>query len=119
VFLKINVTWNMQLMHGISSQTGCTISNSEAFSGVLTIRENRLIPANSSIALGFALYGLSEYHRATGDAQALEHAIALFESIQEHSCDKIYSGYIEATARDWTEIRDVRLSAKDANERKT
>jgi mannobiose 2-epimerase len=70
-------------------------------------------------ALGFALYGLSEYHRATGDAQALEYAIALFESIQEHSCDKIYGGYIEATARDWTEIRDVRLSAKDANERKT
>lgn len=70
-------------------------------------------------ALGFALYGLSEYHRATGDAQALEYAVALFESIQEHSSDKIYGGYIEATARDWTEVRDVRLSAKDANERKT
>ena len=36
-------------------------------------------------ALGFAIYGLSEYHRATGDAEALDFAIKLFESIESHS----------------------------------
>ena len=32
-------------------------------------------------ALGFAVYGLSEYVRATGDAEALEYAVRLFEAI--------------------------------------
>lgn len=70
-------------------------------------------------ALGFAIYGLSEYHRATGDAESLEYAIKLFESIENHSFDPVNNGYIEAAARDWREIGDVRLSDKDANERKT
>lgn len=29
-------------------------------------------------AIGFAIYGLSEYHRATSDAEALEYAVRLF-----------------------------------------
>lgn len=70
-------------------------------------------------ALGFALYGLSEFHRATGDPEALERAIELFRDIEKHSYDRIYGGYIEATARDWSEIKDNRLSAKDANEKKS
>lgn len=70
-------------------------------------------------ALGFAIYGLSEYHRATGDVQALEYAIKLFESIEEHSFDRLRNGYIEAATRDWQEIGDQRLSAKDANEKKS
>lgn len=69
--------------------------------------------------LGFALYGLSEYHRATGDAEALEYAIRLFESIEEHSFDHRQNGYYEAFDRAWNEISDMRLSEKDANERKT
>ena len=70
-------------------------------------------------ALGFALYGLSEYHRATGDPLALESAIGLFRDIEAHSYDKIYGGYLEAASRDWSDIRDYRLSEKDANEKKT
>ncbi|MDD3089801.1 MAG: AGE family epimerase/isomerase, partial [Candidatus Omnitrophica bacterium] len=70
-------------------------------------------------ALGFALYGLSEYHRATGDPVALEKAVALFNDIETHSYDQIYGGYLEAAARDWHEIPDLRLSTKDANEKKT
>lgn len=70
-------------------------------------------------AIGFAIYGLSEYHRATGDAEALEYAIHLFESIEAHSFDPIKNGYCEALTRQWGEIADMRLSEKDANECKT
>lgn len=70
-------------------------------------------------ALGFAIYGLSEYHRATGDQEALDYAIHLFESIETHSFDPVKNGYCEALTREWNEIVDMRLSDKDANERKT
>lgn len=70
-------------------------------------------------ALGFAIYGLSEYHRATGDEEALDYAIRLFETIEAHSFDTVKNGYCEALTREWGEIADMRLSEKDANERKT
>lgn len=70
-------------------------------------------------ALGFAIYGLSEYHRATGDAEALDYAVRLFESIEQHSFDAQKNGYCEALTREWGEIADMRLSEKDENERKT
>lgn len=70
-------------------------------------------------ALGFAIYGLSEYCRATGDGEALRYAARLFDSIEEHSFDPEKNGYCEALTREWGEIADMRLSEKDANERKT
>ena len=70
-------------------------------------------------ALGFAVYGLSEYHRATGDEEALDYAIRLFRTIETHSFDTVKNGYCEALTREWNEIADMRLSEKDANERKT
>ena len=66
-------------------------------------------------AIGFMIYGLSEYARATGDHEALEYAIQLYECIEEHSLDKQYNGYIEACTREWGEIADMRLSELDAN----
>ena len=66
-------------------------------------------------AIGFAIYGLSEYARATGDREALDYAIALFETIEEHAFDCEYNGYIEACTRDWGTIADMRLSDLDAN----
>lgn len=70
-------------------------------------------------ALGFAIYGLSEYYRATGDEEALDYAVRLFESIEQHSFDPVKNGYCEALTREWGEIADMRLSDKDENERKT
>lgn len=70
-------------------------------------------------ALGFGIYGLSEYYRATGDQEALDYAIRLFEDIEKHSFDVVQNGYFEATTRDWQPLTDMRLSEKDANERKT
>ena len=70
-------------------------------------------------AIGFAIYGLSEYARATGDAEALEYAKRLFRDIETHSRDRERGGYLEAAQRDWTPIADMRLSEKDDNASKT
>lgn len=66
-------------------------------------------------AIGFALYGMSEYARATGDKEALDYALQLFDCIEEHALDPVYNGYIEAKTRDWQPIADMRLSELDAN----
>lgn len=70
-------------------------------------------------AIAFTIYGLAELNRATGDGKALEYAIKLFNSIEEHSFDAVRGGYFEAFTREWAEIEDMRLSDKDANESKT
>ncbi|MDB5247518.1 MAG: N-acyl-D-glucosamine 2-epimerase [Segetibacter sp.] len=70
-------------------------------------------------ALAFAVYGLSEYYLASEDEKAKQLSIDLYKAIVSHSYDKINGGYIEALTRDWKEIGDLRLSAKDSNEKKS
>ena len=70
-------------------------------------------------AIAFTIYGLAELYRACGDLEALEAAINLFNSIEEHSYDPAEGGYFEAFTRSWEPIEDMRLSDKDANESKT
>jgi mannobiose 2-epimerase len=70
-------------------------------------------------AIGFCIYGLSEYARATGDKEALDYAIRLFDDIEKHSFDTVNNGYIEACTREWGRIDDMRLSDKDENQSKT
>ena len=70
-------------------------------------------------AQGFAIYGLSEYCRATGDGEALEYAVTLFEDIERNIYDSLNGGYAEAAARDWSALSDMRLSEKDENAPKT
>jgi cellobiose epimerase len=67
----------------------------------------------------FTIYGLSEYYRASGNEDAMELAINLYRLLVEHSYDIVKTGYLEAFTRDWQPISDLRLSAKDANEKKT
>jgi mannobiose 2-epimerase len=43
----------------------------------------------------------------------------LFELIEQYSFDPVYNGYLEAFDRDWRLLEDLRLSEKDANEKKT
>jgi len=66
-------------------------------------------------AIGFAIYGLSEYARATGDREALDYALLLYDCIEEHAFDRENNGYIEACTREWGKIADMRLSELDAN----
>ena len=66
-------------------------------------------------AIAFAIYGLSEYARATGNREALEYALDLYDCIEEHAFDDEQNGYIEACTREWGKIGDMRLSELDAN----
>ncbi len=66
-------------------------------------------------AMGFVIYGLTEYIRATGDTSVLSTAIDLYRYIETLAWDSEKGGYIEATQRDGSEISDFRLSEKDVN----
>ena len=66
-------------------------------------------------AQAFALYGLAEYNRLTGNQEALQAAIDLFYLIEKHGRDRVFGGYTEATTRDWQPLDDMRLSEKDEN----
>ncbi|MDE6466728.1 MAG: AGE family epimerase/isomerase [Duncaniella sp.] len=70
-------------------------------------------------AIGFMIYGLAEYFRATGDEESIAKALELFYCIETHSRDREKDGYLEAATRDWQPIADMRLSDKDANASKT
>jgi mannobiose 2-epimerase len=70
-------------------------------------------------AIAFTIYGLSEYYKASGIVNAKDTAIKLYHVLVENCYDRIHTGYFEAFARDWQPVKDLRLSAKDANEKKT
>ncbi|AEW00651.1 N-acyl-D-glucosamine 2-epimerase [Niastella koreensis] len=70
-------------------------------------------------ALAFVLYGCSEYYRATQNEHAKALAIQLYEVIQQKSYDHKEGGYFEAFDEHWELMKDLRLSEKDANEKKT
>ena len=70
-------------------------------------------------AIAFAVYGLSEYFFSSKNEEAKVLAIELYHTIVNHSYDNKNGGYIEALTREWKEISDLRLSKKDANEKKS
>lgn len=70
-------------------------------------------------AIAFTIYALSEYFIASGIEAVKQQAIDLFYLLVERAYDPINTGYFEAFTRDWKPIDDLRLSAKDANEKKT
>ena len=67
----------------------------------------------------FFIYALVEFYRASGDETALEKAKELFSMIEKHSFDIEKNGYFEAYSKNWILLDDLRLSDKDANEKKT
>jgi mannobiose 2-epimerase len=92
------------------------------FGGVFWTVDFRGNPADTKkqiYALAFAVYGLSEYYKASEDERAKQSAIELYKVIVARSHDAVHGGYIEALTRDWKEINDSRLSAKDSNEKKS
>lgn len=79
-------------------------------------------PADSKkqiYALAFTIYGLAEYVKINADHAVLTLAKALYRCIEQYSTDPQYGGYIEALSRDWAPTDQLRLSAKDGNEKKT
>ena len=85
----------------------------------LDYQGNPIDTKKQTYAIGFAIYGLSEYARATNDNEAFEWAKRLFDDVETHAFDQVNNGYIEALTRDWKPIADMRLSDKDENGSKT
>ena len=61
-------------------------------------------------AQAFAIYGLSEYYRATGEAGALTLAKDIFALIEEKGYDRGCGVYGEEYTRDWTPKDNIELS---------
>ncbi|WP_020530689.1 AGE family epimerase/isomerase [Flexithrix dorotheae] len=70
-------------------------------------------------AQAFSIYALSAYYNATQEDEALYLAQELFGLIEKYSFDPIQNGYLEAFDKNWNLLEDLRLSDKDANEKKT
>lgn len=70
-------------------------------------------------AIAFTIYGLSEYYLASGNDEAKTIAVRLYHDLISKSYDSVNGGYFEAFTREWGQIADLRLSDKDANEKKT
>ena len=67
----------------------------------------------------FFIYGLSEYYRATGDVEALESAMALFELFEKYAADKVSNGYFEVFTREWKRSRDQLIGESSEIDEKT
>jgi mannobiose 2-epimerase len=67
----------------------------------------------------FFIYALTEYYRASKDKECLNKAVELFHLIEKYSFDREQNGYFEVYSREWKLLDDLRLSEKDANEKKT
>ncbi|MFN8357406.1 MAG: AGE family epimerase/isomerase [Spirosomataceae bacterium] len=61
----------------------------------------------------FAIYGLSEYYRASGDKAALDFAISLWKLAEKYAFDPARGGYIEAFERDWSGTTEYILCRGD------
>jgi mannobiose 2-epimerase len=67
----------------------------------------------------FFIYAMVEYYIASGKKEALSLAVNLFRLIEQYSFDQQKNGYFEAFDKNWQILDDLRLSEKDANEKKT
>jgi len=64
-------------------------------------------------AQAFAIYGLAQWHEASGDEEALAAAWGLFDLIEAHARDREKGGYLEALSREWGPLANTALSDKD------
>lgn len=85
----------------------------------LDYKGNKLDGKKQIYAQAFAIYGYCAYYSLTGEEESLWRAKALYEQVEKFSYDTIKLGYFEAFSECWGEIDDLRLSDKDANEKKT
>jgi cellobiose epimerase len=69
--------------------------------------------------LSFFIYALSEYSRATGDADALKKAQDIYNCIEKYAADPVAGGYYEVFTRDWQRSRDRLIGEKNDSVEKT
>ena len=92
------------------------------FGGVYWLLDAKGTPIDTKkqvYAIAFTIYAFSEYFSASKNPFAKEKAIELYNDLIKHSYDIGRGGYFEAFGREWNTLDDLRLSEKDANEKKT
>jgi cellobiose epimerase len=77
-------------------------------------QDGRVLDSSKKIyGQAFCIYALSEYYRATHNAEAFRTAMEIYDRIEQHAHDGNHGGYIEVLAKDWSPVEDLRLSDKD------
>jgi mannobiose 2-epimerase len=61
-------------------------------------------PVHQVYGEAFAIYGLSEYHLASGSAKALDQAIEVYRLMERHARDRQYGGFHELFSADWSRL---------------
>ena len=67
----------------------------------------------------FFIYALSEYSRATGDNQALNEAMKIFNLFEKYAADRESGGYFEVFSREWERIRERMIGESSDKDEKT
>jgi cellobiose epimerase len=67
----------------------------------------------------FFIYGLAEYYNATGDKQALNTAIDIYNAFEKYAKDKDANGYFEVFDRRWNRTHDKLIGEKTEKDEKT
>jgi mannobiose 2-epimerase len=94
----------------------------DEFGGVywsVNYKGDKLDTKKQVYANAFTIYALSEYYMASKLETVKEEAIGLYRLLVDKSYDPDKTGYLEAFTREWQPLGDLRLSVKDANEKKT
>ncbi len=60
------------------------------------VKEHKIVYGQS-----FVIYALVEYHRASGNPEALRHAMELYQTLQKRAYDPKRGGWVEHFTRDW------------------
>lgn len=80
---------------------------------------NKVDTKKQVYASAFAIYALSEYYQSTRNQEVLDKAVDLYKVLVNKAFDWKRTGFFEAFTEDWQPVSDLRLSEKDANEKKT
>ena len=132
--LNARILWTFSASYNLKKEPGCLLLADRAFAyikdhfvdqefgGVYWMLDAKGKPLDTKkqvYAVAFTIYALSEYFIASKVEQSKNLAISLYTDLLAHSYDQQNGGYFEAFSRDWKALEDLRLSNKDANEKKT
>lgn len=131
--LNARILWSFSAAHNLDSANDLAIADrayayiidhfiDREYGGVYWTVDAHGTPADTKkqvYAVAFSIYALSEYYMAKVEEEIKQKAIQLYEDLVKYSYDEVNGGYLEAFNRQWEMMDDLRLSAKDANEKKT
>lgn len=82
--------------------------------------EGRAVDTEKKIyGQAFAIYGLSEFAKVSGNEKAKQLAFSLFELTEKYGRDSEHNGYIESRLRDWSPNPVMKLSSREPEAPKT